>query len=205
MKLYMSLYQKNLKTGDQFSVGFSQTAVWVQSGSVFYSGQRWEAGDGFYLPPQGHVTAENACELLCYCVEPTDEHLPDIKPKLTADFDWVEGDYILRLDSVTFPNGAIAYRHVHAGAGIRSLVRGVLEIQSDHHREQMEIGDAWFEAAKSPVRATGAATEVSQFVRALVLPVKYAGKPTITLLNPEDFDKPKLQTNQRFFDQLIRG
>lgn len=203
MKLSISLYQKNLKSGDRFSENSGQTAIWVQRGTVSCNGQTWVSGDGFYLSPQEHVTAAQTCELLCFCIESPDVGLPEAKAILSADFEWAEGDYVLRLDSVTFPKGAIAYRHVHAGAGIRCLVRGALEIQSDHHTEQMETGDAWYEAANSPVRATGSSNEVSQFVRALVLPVEYAGKPTITLLNTEDFDKPKLQTNQRFFDQHI--
>lgn len=109
----------------------------------------------------------------------------------------------MRMDQVSFPIGARAYRHVHPGPGIRYLTEGELAVQSDHGTEQMETGKAWFEDANSPVRATASQLQSTAFVRTMVLPIEYLGKPTITYLNSEDDDKPRLQTNTRFFDQPI--
>lgn len=67
----------------------------------------------------------------------------------------------------------------------------------------MTVGDAWFEASNSPVRATASDKEPTAFVRAMVLPLEFLGKPTITYLNAEDDDKPRLQTNTRYFDKVI--
>jgi hypothetical protein len=203
MKLTNYVYKKTLKQGEPFSVETPHAAIWLRKGSVTCEGQAWKSGDGFYLPSDRVVEAQHSSELLCFCMTAHAGNEANERAILTADFDWDLKDCILRLDTVTFPKGAVAYRHVHAGAGMRYLARGALEVQSDQHTEHMAPGDAWFEAANSPVRATGSKAEISQFIRALILPAEYIGKPTITLLNSEDFDKPKLQTNHRFFDQRI--
>ncbi len=67
----------------------------------------------------------------------------------------------------------------------------------------METGQAWFEDAYSPVKAIAAPEGVTEFIRVMVLPAEFAGKPTIKLLNPDDEAKPKLQTNYRYFDQPL--
>lgn len=110
---------------------------------------------------------------------------------------------VFRLDRVSFPAGAIAYRHVHAGPGTRYLTTGTFEVASDHGAQLMMPGDAWFEGADSPVRATASPSEDTAFIRATVLPLDYLGKPSIKYLNRADDDKPRLQTNTRFFDQII--
>lgn len=116
-----------------------------------------------------------------------------------------EPEVLLRLDQVTFPPGAVAYRHVHPGPGIRFLAAGQLEIIADHHVEQATPGHAWFEAANSPVKAVAhsSAPETS-FIRFMVLPVKFAGLPSINILDNADAQKPRRQITQRFFDQPIR-
>lgn len=203
MQLSVHLYKRSLKQGEFFPASGQHTAIWVQSGCVQMGHQSWKAGDGFYVAPQSTLEIIAPSELICFTLVLEGTDVGDQEVLLSSDFGWPHRNFILRLDTVTFPEGAIAYRHVHAGAGIRYLARGGLEIQSDHHVEQMRVGDAWFEGADSPVKATAIKTETSQFIRVLVLPMEFAGKSTIKLLNPEDFEKPKLQENVRFFDQPI--
>ena len=121
----------------------------------------------------------------------------------TQEFEWPENQAVLRLDQVTFPPGAVAWRHTHAGAGFRHLVMGELEIKSDHHVQSMRVGDSWFEDAHSPVRAEARESGYTQFVRAMIIPIEYLGKPTIQILEPEDAIKPARQKNHRFLDQII--
>ncbi|MEH6726957.1 MAG: hypothetical protein V7703_12420, partial [Hyphomicrobiales bacterium] len=78
-----------------------------------------------------------------------------------------------------------------------------LQLKSEHNTEIMQPGQAWFEDANSPAQATAQAADTTAFIRAMILPVQFEGKPTFKLLNPEDMDKPALQTNKRFFDQRI--
>ena len=40
------------------------------------------------------------------------------------------GQWVMRCDRVDFPPGAIAYRHVHPGPGIRRLLHGELRIEA---------------------------------------------------------------------------
>ena len=187
MKLHIQLIEKHLAAGEAFTPT-GHTALWAQN------------GNGFYAAPNQSIDQCEDSTLLCFhfARHPAPDHAI-----LATTCDWPSGECILRLDTVTFPAGAIAYRHVHAGAGTRYLLRGGLEIRDDDHVEHMLPGDAWFEGANSPVRATAMDGETSQFIRAMVLPLEFEGKPTITFLNSDDFDKPKLQTNHRFFDQRI--
>jgi quercetin dioxygenase-like cupin family protein len=112
-----------------------------------------------------------------------------------------EGPALLRIDEVCFPVGAIAHRHTHAGVGIRYLVRGSLRVEADDHTETMQVGDSWFEAAASPVRALAQHNAgVTSFLRAMVIPAAYAGKSTFALVNPADADLPRLQVTHRHID-----
>lgn len=122
----------------------------------------------------------------------------------TATAEIPDGPVLMRLDQVTFPTGAVAYRHVHSGAGIRYLDQGHLTLQADDHSFEAHVGDSWFEPANTPVRAT-ADSDVAQsrFVRFMALPVDFAGKPTINILDAEDAKRPKLQTTHRFFERIV--
>lgn len=111
---------------------------------------------------------------------------------------------LLRLDEVAFPPGAQAYRHVHPGPGFRHLRWGALHLDADDHEFDATPGFTWFEAANSPVRATASsdATE-TRFVRCMILPVDYEGKPTIQILDPRDADRPKKQVTYRHVDTVL--
>ncbi|WP_420402361.1 cupin domain-containing protein [Nisaea sp.] len=122
----------------------------------------------------------------------------------TSGLGLAPGEYVFRLDTVGFPPGAIAYRHVHPGPGYRYLVEGALEIRTDDHSTAIAPGEAWFEETNSPVTAFNVPDRESRFVRAHMLPRDYLGKPSIKYLNDEDHDKPKLQTNHRFREHIVR-
>lgn len=116
-----------------------------------------------------------------------------------------DGRAILRVDEVCFPVGAVAYRHTHAGAGLRHLVRGSLRLEADDHTQVMACGDTWFEASHSPVRAVALQDQgVTSFVRAMVIPATFAGKSTFSLINPADADLPRLQVTHRHIDLPIQ-
>jgi quercetin dioxygenase-like cupin family protein len=103
------------------------------------------------------------------------------------------GTWVLRCDRVDFPPGAVAYRHVHPGPGIRRLLHGELTIEADDHTRAYGAGGAWFEGADYPVRAIASADEETAFVRTMLLPAQWAGKRTVRYLDPTDDEKPKLQ------------
>ncbi len=101
---------------------------------------------------------------------------------------------VIRCDRVDFPPQGVAYRHVHPGPGIRRILRGELTIdRADGSPRTYRAGEAWFEGAHDPVLATASATEDTAFVRVLLLPAEWAGRRTITYVDPADEDKPRLQ------------
>lgn len=113
---------------------------------------------------------------------------------------------LLRLDEVAFPPGVQAYRHVHAGSGFRHLRWGELRLDADDHSFIATPGHTWFEPADTPVQATASTSDPeTRFVRCMIVPVAYEGKPTIQILDPADADRPKRQVTHRHVDQWLDG
>ena len=104
------------------------------------------------------------------------------------------GQWVLRCDRVDFPPGGVAYRHVHPGGGVRRMLHGALTIdRRDGEAVTYSAGESWHEGADDPVLATASATEDTAFVRVLLLPAEWAGRRTITYVDPADEVKPRLQ------------
>jgi len=93
-------------------------------------------------------------------------------------------DWVVRCDRVDFPLGGIAYPHTHPGPGIRYLLAGELEVESEGRTAFYGTGGAWFESGPDPVTARASAHIETSFVRVLVLPAEWAGKRTIRYLEP---------------------
>jgi len=102
-------------------------------------------------------------------------------------------EWIARCDRVEFPAGGVAHRHVHPGPGIRRLLHGTLTIDSPDGVSTYRPEGAWFEGADHPVLATASVTDVTAFVRVLLLPAEWQGRRSIRYLDPADEEKPKLQ------------
>lgn len=175
--------------------------VYVLTGTLTINQISYVRGSALFQ--HGHATAIGPATILHFTVAPPGIVSPSGEPILHQSFEWPGGESVLRLDRVNFPPGARAYRHIHPGPGIRTLIGGSLEIASDHETTQFEAGQAWFEEANSPVQATAAQVSDTAFIRMMVLPSAYHGKPTLRLLNAEDEARPRLQTNERFFDEMI--
>jgi quercetin dioxygenase-like cupin family protein len=122
---------------------------------------------------------------------------------LSAEVTLDAGDWLMRCDRVDFEPGGIAYRHVHPGPGIRYLLCGEITIDSLGAVHTLGPGEAWFERGPDPVLATTAANEPSAFVRVMLLPAQWAGKRTITYVDPSDADKPKTQRATIFLEQPV--
>ena len=112
-------------------------------------------------------------------------------------------EYLLRCDRVDFPPGGEALLHTHQGGGIRCLLFGGIEIQTQRKRHEYAPLDAWFEAGPDPVYAAASRSEATAFARVMVLPRALLGKSSIAYVNAADFAKPKNQRYQVFVDALI--
>jgi hypothetical protein len=113
------------------------------------------------------------------------------------------GGYLMRCDRVDFPLGGIAYTHVHRGPGIRCLLSGAIRVEVNGKSHDIAPGNAWFEAGPDPVLALASKTELTAFVRVMILPRELKGKSSIRYVKPEDADKPKTQTYRIFADEFI--
>jgi hypothetical protein len=123
---------------------------------------------------------------------------------LDAAMELEPGDgYLMRCDRVDLPPGGIAYTHTHQGGGIRCLLRGAFNVQTKGHTHQIAPGEPWFEAGPDPVLAWAPDDRPGHFSRVMILPRALKGKSSISYVNPEDAEKPKLQRYTIFVDELI--
>jgi len=201
----------------------SHCVLFVITGSLSVDGKALNSGYGRYMKNGMSLSNESDTEAvtLLFVVSPQSEifkpadsidrtseraqgaSINNREVLLCQSFETELKRGILRLDQVDFPPGAIAYNHTHPGAGIRYLVKGGLEIKSSHDVQNISTGNAWFEESNSPVQATAVEDGSSQFIRAMLLPSEFEGKPTLQLVNPEDATKPRLQTNTRHVEQSV--
>ena len=113
------------------------------------------------------------------------------------------GVWLMRCDRVDFPPGAVAYRHVHPGPGIRRLLFGELTVTTGGVTTTYRAGDPWFESGPEPVYAESSARENSAFVRVMLLPVEWAGRRTIRYLDPADASRPIRQRARLLTEELL--
>ena len=111
--------------------------------------------------------------------------------------------YMMRLDRVVFPLNGIAYKHIHWGPGIRCLLSGGLEVRTAEQRWQVEPGESWFERGPDPIYAQASASELTSFVRAMLLPRALKGQTSIRYVEEEDAEKPKTQEYTRYVDEFV--
>ena len=195
MHAYLSLYRLDFAAGETKSWPEGIGAALVAEGTLA-SGDHIFIGQGTPQP-----TAITQAVVLCFMLTKTQG---TGKNCLESQVVEVPEPFLLRLDEVAFPPGAQAYRHVHPGPGFRHLLRGQLRLEADDHSFDAKVGDTWFEAANSPVRATATASEPeTRFVRCMILPPHFQGRPTISILDPRDAERPKRQTTHRHVDRIL--
>ena len=114
-----------------------------------------------------------------------------------------DGDQLLRCDRVDFPPGGVAYLHTHPGPGLRVLLQGRIRIETQGTSHDYGPFEWWYETGPDPVFAAASESEPTAFVRVLVLPVQWAGKRTITYVDPMDAEKPKLQSARVYLEHRL--
>ena len=135
--------------------------------------------------------------------EGDEETRADVALAAAVDLDDSER-WLMPCDRVDFPPGAVAYRHVHPGPGIRRLLFGELTITTGGVTTAYRAGGAWFESGPEPVYAESSATEESAFVRVMLLPAEWAGRRTIRYTDPADADRPARQRARVFGEEPLQ-
>jgi hypothetical protein len=104
---------------------------------------------------------------------------------------------------VEFPPGGVAYHHTHQGPGLRCLVAGSIRIDSAGSSHSYQQGEAWFESGPDTVLASASLSEVTAFIRVMILPRAYLGRSSIRYVRAEDQDKSKPQRYQIYIDRPV--
>lgn len=110
---------------------------------------------------------------------------------------------MIRCDRVNFPPGGVAWHHIHAGPGVRSLLEGTIYLDANGKQWQGTPRTTWIEYGPEEVYAKGDDDEPTSFIRVMILPRSYKGKSSITYTRPEEEDLPKVQQYQRYLDEFI--
>ena len=110
---------------------------------------------------------------------------------------------LMRADRVDFPPDGVAHTHTHQGPGIRVLLCGRFQVQTDGRQIDLEPGDPWFERGPDPVYAAVTGGTPTSFVRVMILPADLRGRSSIRYVNPGDQARPKPQTYTIFVDAPI--
>jgi hypothetical protein len=183
----LALYEDLLAPGQARGLPACNRVLYVASGeaSSIEANQAW-FGAGEAKVQAGH---EGATVLRW---ELTDWEPEGARLASRVELDpWAE--YVVRCDRVDFPPGAVAYRHVHPGPGIRCLLAGSLRIEDAGGTTTYGPFEAWFEGAEHPVVATASESADTAFVRVLLLPGEWRGRRTIRFLDPADAERPSRQ------------
>jgi len=179
----ISFGRRTIRAGE---VAYSDEAVAAHAGEAGAIVWRWELSD-----PRQPVAKSSSASVI------SREKL--IKPLATLP----DGELLWRGDSVAFPPGGCAYLHRHQGPGIRCIAEGELRVDTQGHSTSYAVGDAWYEAGPDPVFAQ-AGTRPTRFVRVMILPRALIGKSSISYVNAEDKEKPKVQQYRVFVDEPLR-
>ncbi len=189
----LTLYRDRFAAGATGSPGYSTpvTLIYLVEGNVSADGGTLSAGEGGRIQDPASVELSGeATELVRWEITPAGgpaklaAHADNSRLLLSKPITLPGANFGLRMDTVTFPPGTRAYRHIHAAAGIRYLLRGSLEINATHGIDLILAGRPWFEGIEDPVLAIADLAVESQFARVLVLPEEYLGKLTITYIDP---------------------
>jgi quercetin dioxygenase-like cupin family protein len=146
----------------------------------------------------GPVTLTGPAHVLCFELVAQ----ASAEARLSAPVE-IDGEHLIRLDTVSFPPGGVAYLHVHRGPGIRVLLEGEIRIDTDGQSRSYGPLEAWFESGPVPVFAAASESVPTAFVRCMVLPAELKGKRSLRYVSEEDAEKPKLQEYRIFVDELL--
>ena len=213
----LRLVEDNLAAGDQLSLPAiaGHRVIYVASGSV---GVESEGGGVEALAQNSGRFGSDGCsarsddgstlwrwELVSACEgDELGGAYSTLKASHALELDLEDGEYMMRCDRVDFPLDGIAYTHIHSGPGLRCLLRGELRVVVEQTEATLvRPGETWFERGPDPIFAQASSTELTSFVRSMVLPRDYQGRTSITYVKPEDAEKPKRQEYTRFVDQFI--
>jgi quercetin dioxygenase-like cupin family protein len=146
----------------------------------------------------GPVSLTGPAHVLAF--ELVDEPSPGAKLSAPVELD---GELLIRLDTVSFPPGGVAYLHVHRGPGIRVLLNGEIRVETGGQSHTYGPLEAWFESGPVPVFAAASESVPTAFVRCMVLPAELKGQRSLRYVRDEDADKPKLQEYRIFVDEPL--
>jgi hypothetical protein len=195
--------------------GFNR-AIYVAAGSVSVRAGEAAAGLAHNSVWHGAVSASvragrDGARLLRWELMSAEKPAPlaegeGIDSRLTLESEFALDPHIphlMRCDRVDMPAGSVRHLHVQAGPGIRCLQSGAFHFECLGVARDVAPGEAWYERGPDPVFAAASKTEPTHFIRVLILPRSYQGKPSSRTVNPADDAIAQPRTGEFFIDEPI--
>jgi hypothetical protein len=218
MPYALSFYHDQVAAGGATSspLPAAQRLLYMRHGSATVNGAALAAGQSLYADgPLALASADGWCQIWRW-----DLALPNAGPllldgmgvlsslrmtRIITSLAMAEGSpWLFRLDQINTGAGRIADRHQHPGPGIRCLIEGTFNVQQDaESARDLMPGDAWWETGSDTVIAWGSRQMTSRFVRGMVLPTEWEGKPTGTWLSGQAAAASSRGNWQLHLDRII--
>lgn len=189
--------------------------LYIRHGSVRVNGQVMTADEAVYW--DSPVTLESTgkwCQIWRWDLSPPNadilKHegvgiLSSLRmQRVVQNFAMTKGTrWLFRLDRIRTAAGRVADRHQHPGPGIRCLIEGTFNVQQagESYRDLIP-GDPWWETGSDTVTAWSSLQMAASFMRGMVLPSEWEGKPTGVWLSGEK-PSPKPGGWTPYIDQIV--
>lgn len=100
-------------------------------------------------------------------------------------------EWLFRLDMINNPPGLVADVHTHLGPGIRALLTGSFSCRQPSEDGTADCpGDPWWESGIEAVISTPSKTEISKFLRCMILPSSMLGQGNSSIWHREKIEPP---------------
>ena len=188
MAYFLTYYNDAIGAHMTASLPGARRMIYVWRGSCTVSGTLLEAGTATYLEGEAVIETSQAGAMLFRwdLVEDPAEASPAAAIRMGSmlrmsreiwSLDLPPGSkWLFRLDLINNPPGAVADVHTHQGPGIRALLTGTFKCRQPSEDGSADCpGDPWWETGIEAVISTPHDTEVSKFLRCMILPPELKG------------------------------
>lgn len=180
MVYFLNYHDLRLKPGAtrRLSRG-THAIVFLYEGAASFNGQRLVKRGAVYTREGGALTAgAKGARIFYWQLSARASRAARMSQELWSLSIKKGSRWLFRLDSIDNPPGVVADVHTHPGPGIRALLTGTFRVrQPSEDGKGTKPGDPWWESGVEAVISTPSKTKRSAFLRCMVLPPAYKGRP----------------------------
>jgi hypothetical protein len=189
MSYFLSYYNDTIASDTTANLPDAKRMIFVWKGSCSVSGMLLEAGMAAYCEGDAVIEASHTGAML-FRWDLSEGDAKDLPAetirlgsmlRMSRELWSIEittgSEWLFRLDLINNPPGQVADVHTHPGPGIRALLSGSFSCRQPSEDGSADCpGDPWWETGVEAVISTPHDTEISKFLRCMILPLELKGK-----------------------------